>query len=460
MSTTFARTINNNPIYSARADADAAGNDIAQTYATKSELPSGVPAVTSSDDSKVLKATYSGGVGSYAWETESGGTTYIAGNGIAIDNNEISVDYDSNTLDTVAGTVTITAASTPGDYIPYMPINDAGFTSLLNGQTSTDVTVHIPEGFFTSSMLLGTQGYSVFLALYTDYPGYGGTGSPAVYTYAPLTYQYDSFNDEYTIDEQDVVLRLPASGERWYPGTSLTFTNPYIVIVIAMDPSMGTSTPADDIAAEDSYCTITYPSAASQVLAVKNPLPSSAVGDSGKVLTVNSSGAPVWATAPATQVNSDWEATSGVSEILNKPDLVDIVAGPGIVVDNPDGNTLRVSQYDPTVDVVRDCENWNGHTMKCIILRGAYTTNTSMQNQYIENVLPVGTTIAFIDGSNSYVVYGGNPQINMMVPYCIDNNRLFSPWVDITNRRVNLRYIDISNNITCTYYLCVKYAVD
>lgn len=48
-------------------------------------------------------------------------------------------------------------------------------------------------------------------------------------------------------------------------------------------------------------------------------------------------------TVPAAQVNSDWSASSGVAEILNKPDLVDIVAGPGIVVDNPDGNTLRVS---------------------------------------------------------------------------------------------------------------------
>lgn len=85
MSTTFARTINNNPIYSARADADAAGNDIAQTYATKSELPSGVPSVTSSDDSKVLKATYSGGVGSYSWEAESGGTvTDVEVNGSSV----------------------------------------------------------------------------------------------------------------------------------------------------------------------------------------------------------------------------------------------------------------------------------------------------------------------------------------------------------------------------------------
>lgn len=57
-----------------------------------------VPAVTSSDDAKVLKASYTGGVGSYSWETESGGS-YTAGDGITIDNNEVSVrlknDYDN-----------------------------------------------------------------------------------------------------------------------------------------------------------------------------------------------------------------------------------------------------------------------------------------------------------------------------------------------------------------------------
>ena len=45
-----------------------------------------VPTVTSSDDGKVLKATYSGGQGSYAWGTDSD-TTYTAGNMIAINAN-------------------------------------------------------------------------------------------------------------------------------------------------------------------------------------------------------------------------------------------------------------------------------------------------------------------------------------------------------------------------------------
>ena len=60
-----------------------------------------VPDVGSTDDGKVLTASYSGGVGSYSWETAQGGggggSSYTAGQGIAIDgNNAISVDASSS----------------------------------------------------------------------------------------------------------------------------------------------------------------------------------------------------------------------------------------------------------------------------------------------------------------------------------------------------------------------------
>ena len=82
-------------------------------------------------------------------------------------------------------------------------------------------------------------------------------------------------------------------------------------------------------------------------LYVTNPLPSSSSSDENKVLTVNSSGSPEWATpsgggsvtdvevngtsvvnasgvaevtVPA-QVNADWNSSSGASEILNKPTI-------------------------------------------------------------------------------------------------------------------------------------------
>ena len=71
MSTTYARTINGNNIYASICDADAAGNSITTTYATKSEVQAidEVPAVTDQDNGKVLQATYSQGEGSFAWAT-------------------------------------------------------------------------------------------------------------------------------------------------------------------------------------------------------------------------------------------------------------------------------------------------------------------------------------------------------------------------------------------------------
>lgn len=258
------------------------------------------------------------------------GKDYTAGAGIAITGSEISVNYDSNTLDTVASTVTITAAGTPEVYDPFMHINNASFTSLLNGQTAANVTVHIPSGFFSNSPYFIMSGYRVYLALYTADPRNGGT--PTVYTYAPLSYQYDSLNDEYVIDEQDVVLSLPASGADWYPGTSLNFTDPYIVVVIAADPNRGLPEPVAEIAAESSTCTITYTSAASQALTVKNPLPASTSADANKVLTVNASGSPVWAVGGGAG-GADWSAESGQpGYIENKPVPKTLVAGTGITI--------------------------------------------------------------------------------------------------------------------------------
>jgi hypothetical protein len=271
-----------------------------------------------------------------------GGSTYTAGNGIDITGSEISVNYDSNTLDTVASTVTITAAGIPENYDPYMHITDAGFTSLLNDQTSANVTVHIPSGFFSNSEYFNL-GYTAYLALYTDDPRDRVQSAVAVYTDAPLSYQYDSLNDEYVIDEQDVVLSLPASGADWWPGTSLNFTDPYIVIVIAAEPGMGDPAPAQDIAAESSTCTITYTSAGSPALTVKNPLPASTSADEGKCLVVDSNGDPEWGTGGKTYTGTDGVVVDNVNDTVGLESPVDIVAGPGIVIDNPDGNTLRVS---------------------------------------------------------------------------------------------------------------------
>lgn len=99
MPTTFANSINSNPIYAERAEKDAAGNTISTTYATKAELPEGVPTVTSSDNGKVLQASYSGGTGSVSWVSPSGGTTYTAGNMISLANDAIAVSTTAGVTD-------------------------------------------------------------------------------------------------------------------------------------------------------------------------------------------------------------------------------------------------------------------------------------------------------------------------------------------------------------------------
>lgn len=73
--------------------------DLSQ-YATQTDLAGieQVPAVTSSDDGKVLTADYTGGTGSYSWESPQVGPTYTAGNGIDITSDVISAKVDGSTV--------------------------------------------------------------------------------------------------------------------------------------------------------------------------------------------------------------------------------------------------------------------------------------------------------------------------------------------------------------------------
>ena len=73
--------------YNASSSNAQSGTAVAQAIANiPAPSVEEVPTVTSSDDGKVLRASYSGGQGSYAWGTDID-TTYTAGNMIAIDPN-------------------------------------------------------------------------------------------------------------------------------------------------------------------------------------------------------------------------------------------------------------------------------------------------------------------------------------------------------------------------------------
>lgn len=92
------------------------------------------------------------------------------------------------------------------------------------------------------------------------------------------------------------------------------------------------------------------------------------------------------------QAQASWSesASASPSYIQDKPDLVDIVAGPGIVIDNPDGNTLRVS-------VAQDVE---------VELFSGTATNTNVAlSEALDNFERI-KIYAYWNGTNTYDYYG------------------------------------------------------
>ena len=100
-----------------------------------------VPAVGSSDDNKVLKATYSGGVGSYSWETAPASVT-------------VDQTYDASSANPQSGTAVAGAistvkqvpASTAADVNKVLKVNAQG-----NPEWGTDSTVTVDQTYSASS---------------------------------------------------------------------------------------------------------------------------------------------------------------------------------------------------------------------------------------------------------------------------------------------------------------------
>ena len=301
MPTTFANSINNNPIYAARADADAAGNTISTTYATKSELPSGVPAVTSSDDAKVLKATYSGGVGSYAWGTESGGgTTYTAGDGISIANNEISAkagagleiaDVSETTTDNLvcaAMSSIYESGNWAQDICPMTQAladamnTSAGYSFTLVKPFDTNNVYAWPAIAKTSELLQDElQNYAFFGNYLSCRPSTDGSDRtyevPAETT---LTLKFSERNQFSTITVADILADLSSYSLVILWNDEGSYYAAETMLSTAMTPET-TATHTATTTLQDALC-------------VRTPLPASTVADADKILTVNAQGAAAW----------------------------------------------------------------------------------------------------------------------------------------------------------------------
>lgn len=326
MSTTYVRTVNGNTIYAALADADSAGNSITTTYATKSEVGQvrQVPASTSSDEDKVLTVNSSG---TPEWVTPAATTvdqsynasstnaqsgtavaqaiaaipeapTYSAGDAIAISaQNAISVKYDSDTLDLAASSQTAYITEViPGAYMQILTGSDVAnmISSLNNG--GPGISVHIPGNTLYCQRYNSGIAYPIYIAfgIGLDYSNM----SNQLVCKVPVT-ETDKW-----IDEQTIVLPPLSSSSSWIVGSNVTSSSQFNTFqVVTIDESSATVPDYSFMVPWDGSGVlnppITFTQSGAPELTVANPLPSSAVVDEGKVLTVNLSGAPSWAHLPS-----------------------------------------------------------------------------------------------------------------------------------------------------------------
>ena len=137
--TTFANTINNNPIYADRAATDAAGNTISTTYATKQEIPT-VPTIVGLVAGSNVTITEANNAVTIA----ATNTTYTAGTGLTLSNGEFAVDSSTVAMKTDIPSVPVTDVTVDG-------------TSVVSNGTAAIVMPTIPTVPSAGNMLSVTN---------------------------------------------------------------------------------------------------------------------------------------------------------------------------------------------------------------------------------------------------------------------------------------------------------------
>jgi len=202
-----------------------------------------IPSVTSSDDSKVLKATYSGGVGSYSWETESGGGSYTAGNGIAISNqNEISVNHDSTLSSSRTTTGNLGTYDRVSSYTIAYTLT-AEEQAMLNGTSATpisSISISLASGNFTMDGYLSAN-EKLYLQISTD----SSLSSANTARYYGSYVSYSTGDEETYNSAGTVTINMPVGNSTGWTSQSLTFGNKLYLSMCVASTSDTTSVVTD-----------------------------------------------------------------------------------------------------------------------------------------------------------------------------------------------------------------------
>ncbi len=249
-------------------------------------------------------------------------TTYSAGDGIDITSGEISVAYNQNTLDVAATSTTASLSDVMAYGLNFNLPSDVAsmISSLMTG--GTEVTMTIP-----SDILINQRGSEddAFLMFSTSYiPGV----NDSVILKAPLAYS-ERTEEGISLDGQTVTLPVVDS-TNWYIGSNVTTSAQFISMAIMFGSADGSSVSiygGEGFYAESAPLDppMTFTQMGAPLLTVSNPLPASAVGDAGKVLTVNSSGNAAWATPSVVPTAGNMlSTTNNVLNVTTTAGITDI----------------------------------------------------------------------------------------------------------------------------------------
>ena len=305
MPTVLARTIDNNYIYAQRADQDENGNNIALTYATKSE----VPEVDITYDARSPHAQ-----SGYAVAEAIAAATpapYTAGDAIDISNNVVSVSYDSNTLDlqssgSSAVTESYSTVQMDDSFRQYITLTGAVGSAFggVSGTSISTVTLTIPADVVYFS---GEMSNTVTLAITSGTAIYAS--AVASFKLGNLSTTYDDKDDRTYVNAQTLTVNVPATDSNYWNDTDFVTPqeNQHMTFVCGSGMPGKVASYNTTLLAKTP---ITISSAGASGLAVKNPLPTSALADAGKVLQVNASGNAEWAPAATVTVDQTYNAAS------------------------------------------------------------------------------------------------------------------------------------------------------
>ena len=374
-----------------------------------------VPSVTSTDNGKVLKATYAGGVGSFGWDAAPSGvpstTSSDEGKVLGVTDNQGSLGWVAQTpaqvnsdWDAVSGAAqilnkpTLATVATSGSYddltnkpsIPAAQVNSdwdavSGAAQILNKPTLATVAT---SGSYND---LSNKPSIPAAQIQSDWDQTDDTAAdyiknkPSIPA-AQVNADWDAVSGVSQILNKPSLATVATSGS--YADLSNKPTIPTVDQVYSASSANAQSGVAVASAVSGKQDTIsdleTIRSGAALGATAVQPSALATVATSGSYNDLSNK-----PSIPAAQVNADWDAVSGISQILNKPSLA-TVATSGSYDDLTNKPTIPAAQVN---------SDWNAASGVSQILNKPSLATVATSGSYAD--LSNKPTIPTVDQSYS-----------------------------------------------------------